>query len=537
MARDLDMVRSFCEVGDVSRSLLLDRAAPIVLLERKENGAELASAIAPGQHRLGFMLPYSPLHSLLMQELKHPLVMTSGNLSSEPQVIDNEEALQRLSSIADAFLMHDRAIINRLDDSVLHMVDDRAAVLRRARGFAPEPLPLPEGFEAAPDILAIGGEIKNTFCLLEHGQLTLSHHIGDMENPMQQMDYRKALDLYASVRNFEPGRIALDCHQGYFSTRMGEALAADLGCPIDPVQHHHAHLAACMAEHAMPLDHEPVLGVVLDGLGSSESGALWGGEFLLGTYQSYERLAHFAPVAMPGGSKASYEPWRNCFAHLRELGDWEHISADYADLEIIRWLSKKPLMQMNTMIERGLNAPKASSAGRLFDAVAACLDLCRDQVRFEGEAAMLLQAHAEEAFARYGETKIKPYEIERPRSCKDVNREPLVLEWLCLWRGVLEDLRAGKDRDLIAARFHQTLIGAIADLAVDLARSHSVKKIALTGGVFQNVILCEGVAVRLRERDLEVLIPRLFPANDGGLALGQAMISAARAITENKMSL
>ncbi|SNZ21437.1 carbamoyltransferase HypF [Cohaesibacter gelatinilyticus] len=534
MARDLDMVRSFCKVGEIAENLLLDRAAPIVLLEQKENAAELASAIAPGQRRLGFMLPYSPLHSLLMQELDHPLVMTSGNLSSEPQVIDNEEALQRLSSIADAFLMHDRAIINRLDDSVLHLVDDRAAVLRRARGFAPEPLPLPAGFETAPDILAIGGEVKNTFCLLEHGQLTLSHHIGDMENPKQQKDYRRALDLYASVRNFEPQRIALDCHQGYFSTRLGETLAVEQDCLIDAIQHHHAHLAACMAEYALPLDHGPVLGVVLDGLGSSEEGELWGGEFLLGTYQGYERLAHFASVAMPGGGKASYEPWRNCFAQLRELGGWEQISADYADLEIIRWLGKKPLTQMNAMIERGLNAPKASSAGRLFDAVAACLDMCRDQVRYEGEAAMLLQAHAEEAFVRYSETQIEPYEKELQRSCEEQSKEPLVLTWRPLWRGILEDLRSGKDRDLIAARFHQTLIVVIADLATELAQSHSVKKIALTGGVLQNVILCEGVAARLRKSDLEVLIPRLFPANDGGLALGQAMISAARAIAASK---
>jgi hydrogenase maturation protein HypF len=323
------------------------------------------------------MLPYTPLHHLLMRDLARPIVLTSGNRSDEPQCIENEDARRRLKGIADHWLMHDRAIVNRLDDSVARVVGGTSVLLRRARGHAPEPIRLPEGFAGAPRVLAMGAELKSTFCLVRRGEAILSQHIGDLEEAATHADYRGALGLYRRLFAFTPDIVAVDRHPDYLSTQWGRALAAEEGVRLVEVQHHHAHIAACLAEHGVSLSTRPVLGIVLDGLGLGENGELWGGEFLLADYLRFERLAAFASVPLIGGARAMREPWRNTFANMSQFIGWTEVVRRYPDVKIVRRLAAKPVGQLQRMLEQGVNVPPSSSAGRLFDAVAAALCVLR----------------------------------------------------------------------------------------------------------------------------------------------------------------
>jgi hydrogenase maturation protein HypF len=519
MARDVDMIARFTEVNATEAALLRDRAAPIVVLNAA--GESLAAGVAPGQHTLGFMLPYTPLHHLLMQGMTRPLVMTSGNRSDEPQTIDNENARRRLARIADYYLLHDRDIVNRLDDSVLRVAAGTPRFLRRARGYAPQPVLLSEAFSAAGEILAMGGELKNTFCLLKAGRAILSQHIGDLEDAVTFRDYHHNLDLYRRLFDHRPVCVAVDQHPDYLSTRLGRDQAQAGGLPLVEVQHHHAHIAACLAEHAVPLDTRPVLGVVLDGLGFGEDGTFWGGEFLLADYAGFRRLARFRPIPMPGGVQAMREPWRNTWAHLCAAFGWEPVCARYPDLDIVRFLTTKPLEGLQAMAGKGLNSPMASSCGRLFDAVAAAIGVCRDRVSHEGQAAMELEALAAPEFdaeARRG----YPYDLRKG--------ELGTLQWPRLWETLLEDIRRGVAPATIAARFHRGLVCAVAETAVTLCHESGLDTVVLGGGVFQNRLLLEGVIGALGQADVRVLSPEKVPANDGGLALGQAAIAAARLI-------
>jgi hydrogenase maturation protein HypF len=519
MARDIAMVARFAGVNETEAALLRDRAAPIVVLNAA--GESLADGVAPGQHTLGFMLPYTPLHHLLMQGMTRPLVLTSGNRSDEPQTIDNADAHRRLERIADYYLLHDRDIVNRLDDSVLRVADGQPRFLRRARGYAPQPILLPAEFAGAGQLLAMGGELKNTFCLLKAGRAILSQHIGDLEDAMTFRDYLHNLELYRGLFDHRAACIAVDQHPDYLSTRLGRDLAQADAVQLVEVQHHHAHIAACLAEHAVPLDTGPVLGVVLDGLGFGEDGTFWGGEFLLADYTGFRRLARFRPVPMPGGAQAMREPWRNTWAHLAGAFGREALRDRYADLDIVRYLETKPLKGLQTMAGKGLNSPMASSCGRLFDAVAAALGVCRERVSHEGQAAMELESLATPEFhaeARNG----YPYQL-----CEGEIR---TLHWRPLWETLLEDLHRGVAPATIAARFHQGLALAVADTALALCQESALDRVVLGGGVFQNRLLLEGVAGALGRADVRVLSPEKVPANDGGLALGQAAIAAARVI-------
>jgi len=519
MARDIAMIARFAEVSEQEASLLRDQAAPIVVLNAA--GEPLADGIAPGQNTLGFMLPYTPLHHLLMQGMTRPLVLTSGNRSDEPQTIDNEDARRRLERIADYYLLHDRDIVNRLDDSVLRVADGKPRFLRRARGYAPQPILLPAEFAAAGQILAMGGELKNTFCLLKAGRAILSQHIGDLEDAVTFRDYLHNLELYRGLFDHRPVCIAVDQHPDYLSTRLGREQAQTGGLQLVEVQHHHAHIAACLAEHAVPLDTRPVLGVVLDGLGFGEDGTFWGGEFLMADYAGFRRLACFRPIPMPGGVQAMREPWRNTWAHLNTAFGWEPVRDRYADLDIVRFLETKPLKGLQTMAGKGLNSPMASSCGRLFDAVAAAIGVCRDCVSHEGQAAIELEALAAPEF--HGEARNGyPYELREG--------EVRTLEWRRLWEALLDDLRRGVTPATVAARFHQGLVRAVAETAVALCHETSLDTVVLGGGVFQNRLLLEGVIGTLRRAGIHVLSPEKVPANDGGLALGQAAIAAARLI-------
>jgi hydrogenase maturation protein HypF len=513
MARDLAVIRRYCAIDDVEERALTSVEAPIVLL-RATRPERLPEAVAPGLGTLGFMLPTTPLHLLLMDRFEHPLVMTSGNISDEPAVIDDVEAHRRLAGIASFALTHDRAIANRVDDSVVRVMGGRSRVLRRARGYAPAPLRLPRGFENAPHLLAMGGELKASFCLVQDGEAILSQHQGDLENAATFDDYRRSLSLYRSLFDHAPSAIVIDRHPEYLSSKLGRAEAERHVLSLIEVQHHHAHVAACLAENGRPLEAPPALGIVLDGLGLGDDGAIWGGEFLLADYFGYERLARLKPVAMPGGDQASREPWRNLYAHLKAAGEFDAAPPATDD-----WVAfdGKPLAMIDRMIARGLNSPLASSCGRLFDAVAAALGVCADRQAYEGEAATRLEALAAKALneERGYEFKISQSELI------DIDPAPL-------WRAILDDLRQGVAASAIARRFHLGLAKSIAEVVTRLATTRRFETVALSGGCFQNRMLLESVHDRLCEAGFEVLTHAHVPANDGGLSLGQAAIGAAR---------
>ncbi len=520
MARDLAVIRRYCQMTETEAGLLQAAPAPVLLLE--SNGPrQVAAEVAPGQRSLGFMLPYSPLHHLLLADWRRPLVMTSANLSEEPQCIDNEEAAQRLAGLADYYLLHDRRIVNRVDDSVLRLMQGQPRFLRRARGYAPTPLRLPPGFEQAPPILALGGELKNTICLLKDGQAILSQHLGDLAEARTADEYERTIELYLALYQHRPRLLAVDAHPDYRSTRFGRGLARRLEARLLKVPHHFAHIAAALADNHRPLQAPPVIGIALDGLGYGVDGGVWGGEFLLADYRGCRRLAHLKPAPMLGAQKAILEPWRNTYAHLATHLGWEAYQADFPDLALTAYLAQKPLAMLAAMQDAGLNSPLSSSCGRLFDAVAAALQVSADAISYEGQAAIELEALALDF--------VRPDLAGYPFAVI-ADAEGWLLDPAPMWRALLSDLAAATPPGLIAARFHAGLARAVADLAARLARQQAVDTVALSGGVFQNKTLFEAVTRQLQAAALTVLGHRQVPSNDGGLSLGQAVVAAAAEI-------
>jgi hydrogenase maturation protein HypF len=475
MARDLGVIRRYCRVSDAEADLLESPAAPIVLLDRSsgDSAGLLAPEIAPGQGTLGMMLPYSPLHRLLLADWDRPLVMTSGNLSEEPQCIDNGDAMERLGGVADFTLLHDRAIVNRVDDSVARLMDGAPRLLRRARGYAPAPIPLPPGFESAPQVLAFGGELKNTACLLKDGQGILTQHLGDLEEAHTAREYGRTLDLYQTLFQHHPRLLAVDLHPDYRSTLTGRDWAAREGLPLVGVQHHHAHIAAVLADNGWPLDAGPVLGIALDGLGYGPDGTLWGGELLVADYRSYRRVAWLRPTPMPGGTRAILEPWRNLLAQIETSLGWETFEGRWPDLDVTRRLTGRPLGVLRSMLARGLNSPLSSSAGRLCDAVAAALGLGGEAITYEGQAAIELEALAAPAMADGGPGY--PFAVSSAGEGRLLDPAPL-------WSALFDDLAAGTPPARIAARFHLGLCDALATLAGRIAAGEGVDTVALSGG-------------------------------------------------------
>jgi hydrogenase maturation protein HypF len=443
-------------------------------------------------------------------------------------LIDDSEALDKLGGIASYALVHDREIANRIDDSVARPMDGRIRLLRRARGFAPTPMALPRGFGATPDILAFGGELKSTFCLIKDGKAILSQHQGDLENVATYDDYCKNMGLYAQTYQHRPKIFVVDRHPEYLATKLGLERAREDGATLSETQHHHAHVASCLAENGRPLNAPKVLGIVLDGLGIGDDNEIWGGEFLLSDYRSYQRLATIKPVAMIGGDQASREPWRNLYAHLTSETSWAQLRMKYGGLPVLDALDAKPRATIDAMLKAGLNAPLASSCGRLFDAVAAALGLGWDAQSYEGEAAMKLEALVDPAALRDGGK-----EAAYPMAITRLNGNGLpYIEPLAMWSAALGDLMLGAPRGKMAARFHKGLARAIVKMAQRLARRDAEEgalfdTIALSGGCFQNRILFELVVENLRAKNFTVLSHEKVPANDGGLALGQAAIGAA----------
>ncbi|MFM7449795.1 MAG: carbamoyltransferase HypF [Leptolyngbyaceae cyanobacterium] len=550
MARDLEVIQHYCQVSGAERALLQSAAAPIVLLKLSRQAAAppgrldspllgtldpslpqtgkppIALAVAPGLSALGFMLPYTALHHLLLRSMERPIVLTSGNLSDEPQCIDNHEARQKLGAIADYFLLHNRDIVNRIDDSIVRVVQGQAQVLRRARGYAPTPLPLPRGFEQAPPVLAMGSELKNTLCLVQQGRAIVSQHLGDLEHATAFAAYQETLGRYTDLFQHQPEVVAVDRHPDYLSTKLGQTLAEAQSLPLQIIQHHHAHVAACMADNGLPLDSSPVLGIALDGLGWGEDGTLWGGEFLLADYRQFRRLARLQPVALLGGSQAMRQPWRNTYAHLMTAFTWEGLQAQYGSLPLVQWLEQQPRSLLNQMAQKGIHSPLASSAGRLFDAVAWAIGLSPEQVSYEGQAAIQLEAaiHPQDlASEAVYPLQWQPIQVD--------GAEVLQLDTKAMWAALLNDLLESQEAGLISAKFHLGLARAIAQVVHQLNQHHSFTQVALTGGVFQNEVLACAVQHHLTAMNYPVLTHHLVPPNDGGLSLGQGAIAAARALS------
>lgn len=481
------MLEGIAHLTEADRALLADPAAPIVLVASR---GTLPEAVAPGIATLGVMLPYTPLHHLLLDRFGGVLVMTSGNLAGEPQVIGNDEARQKLAAFADGFLMHDCDIVRRLDDSVERAMPPMA--LRRARGRVPGTMPMPPGFPLG-QVLAVGGQMKAAICLVKNGQAMLSHHLGDLDDALTEAEFHRAIadcrDLFGLVAE----AVACDLHEGYRSTSAARAM----GVPVVPVQHHHAHMAACLGENLWPLEGGPVAGLILDGLGLGTDGTVWGGELLLGDYRSFIRLAHLTLAPLPGGDMASRQPWRNAVMRLDQAG-----LSDLAD----RLFADMPRQTLRAAAARGFNAPLSSSVGRLFDAVAACLGLCVAAQSHEAEAPMRLEALAGPLGEGYS-------------FGADLDPAPM-------FRALAEDLACGTASVVISARFHDGLAAAFAAPARKAVESGQAKAVALSGGCLQNPRL---LAALLRElRGLPVLTHRQVPANDGCLAFGQALVALAR---------
>jgi hydrogenase maturation protein HypF len=456
------------------------------------------------------MLPYTPLHHLLMEAVGRPLVMTSANRSGEPQIYRDADARDGLAGIVDGVLGHDRPIARRLDDSVARVTAGAVRVMRRGRGLAPAPRALPPGFAAAPAVLALGGELKSAICLTTAGRALLSHHLGDLDELATQDAFETAIADYTALFDHRAEAIAVDLHPDYRASRLGAALAAARGLPLIGVQHHHAHIAAAMAENGWAVDAGPVVGIALDGLGFGEDGTAWGAEILLCDYAQSRRIGRLKPIALAGGDVASLEPWRVLLAHLdAALQAEDHPPGLFDGL---------PAATVRAMIARGINAPLASSAGRLFDAMAALLGLAPPRLSFEGEAALALEAlaagaPAEEGFYTFGTTAEDGLTTLDPAP---------------MWRAAMTDLRRGEMPATIVGRFHAGLARAFADAALTAAMEHGARALALSGGVMQNAVLLEHLVARLAPSGLPLLVPAEVPANDGGLAFGQAAVAAAR---------
>ncbi|ELZ4162157.1 carbamoyltransferase HypF [Salmonella enterica] len=478
-----------------ARSLLTTPAAPIVLVD-KQYVSSLSEGVAPGLAEVGVMLPANPLQHLLLQELNYPLVMTSGNLSGRPPAITNEQALDDLHDIADGFLLHNRDIVQRMDDSV---VRDSGEMLRRSRGYVPDAFALPPGFRDAPPILCLGADLKNTFCLVRGEQAVVSQHLGDLSDDGIQAQWREALRLIQSIYDFTPERIVCDAHPGYVSSQW----ASEMCLPTETVLHHHAHAAACLAEHGWPLDGGEVIALTVDGIGMGENGTLWGGECLRVNYRECEHLGGLPAVALPGGDLAAKQPWRNLLAQcLRFVPDWQ----DYPETAGLQQQNWNVLARA---IERGVNAPLASSCGRLFDAVAAALRCAPASLSYEGEAACALEALASQCA-----------NVEHPVT---MPLNGVQLDVAAFWRQWLNWQATPAQR---AWAFHDALACGFAMLMRQQATARGITTLVFSGGVIHNRLLRARLTFYLS--DFNLLFPQQLPAGDGGLSLGQGVIAAAR---------
>ncbi len=510
MAKSVDVIREYCLVSEAEAALLNSERRSVVLLEKRIDSI-LPEAVAPRLRTLGFMLPYTPVHHLILEDFDGPLVMTSGNVSDEPICYENEDAIERLSNIADYFLLHNRRIFMRTDDSIVRLAKYQSAirnpqsaiVMRRSRGYSPAPIKT--GFKFDREILACGAELKNTFCLTRDHYAFVSHHIGDLENLETLLSFEQGIEHYKRLFHLQPEVVAYDLHPEFLSTKY--ALALDENQTKIGVQHHHAHIASCMADNSIEGE---VIGVAMDGLGFGSDGRMWGGEFFVADFQAAERIAHLEYIPMPGGARAIREPWRMAASYLhRTFGD------DFSNLNLpfIQNMDLKAWTILRRMIETGTNSPETSSMGRLFDAVSSLLGL-RNTVNYEGQAAVELEAIADPDC-------IQGYEFEIEAGENIIGVKAVV-------RRAVEDLLDGLSPQKVSAKFHFGVASLIAAIARHVRDERGLNRVALSGGVFQNMFLLENVCRMLRRDGFEVFTHSRVPTNDGGISFGQAAVAGAR---------
>jgi hydrogenase maturation protein HypF len=507
MVATLDGVKAHCEVPPAAERLLSSPQCPIVLLERRPCSS-IVDEVAPNSHVLGMMVPYTPLHHILLRDVGRPLVMTSGNLTEEPIAMDNDEALRRLAPLADAFLLHNRGIYARYDDSVWHIAPVAQGLpqpLRRARSYAPFPIRLP--FKTQ-QIFASGPLLKATFCLTRDEYAFVSQHIGDMENLETLEHYEAALATYKHLFRLEPESVVCDMHPDYLTTRFAQQMARQIGMPAPyRVQHHHAHIAACLADNGRAPDAGPVIGVSFDGTGYGEDGAIWGGEWLVGDYRGFRRMAHLEYLPLPGGDAAIREPWRIAVAYVCALLGAEGIPAGAFPPDGSRIVCQQ--------VEHRVNTPPTSSMGRLFDAVSALLGV-RHEATYEAQAAIEL----EQVAARVGPEKALPYPFD-----VEADDAGLIVRLQGLFEALMDEIERGTTVSEISLRFHATVAQMVMQVCDRIRAETGLKTVALSGGVFQNRLLLRLTVPLLEEAGFEVYLHRQVPCNDGGVSLGQAMLA------------
>ncbi len=547
MAKNVDAIRPYAMVSDLAKTLLEDPAGSIVLLPKLENNHPvLSNAIAPNQSQLGFLLPISPLHHLLMQRLDRILIFTSANLSGQPQIFQDEIALRDLSSLATAILSHDRPIVRRLEDSVIRLwptlkLDKYQSaqnylVLRQGRGLSPQSVPIPAKFESIPEMMATGADLKSSIALLKSGRAVLSQYLGDQANFENQQSYQKTWQDLQQLYQVRPEKICTDQHPNYFSRQFAEKIVTREEyvnqITLKPIQHHHAHFISCLVENKISANEKNILGIILDGLGFGDDDSLWGFEFLFGGYRKIQRIATLKPIPLLGGEKAQQEPWRVLLAHFIQCESWEQLKEQYHHLPLFQQFSEKPVELLLEMEKSGMNCPQSHSAGRLFDAMAASIDICFDQISYEGQAAMELESLLDSAgvSAILGDKpSSKKYTfdfIDSGSSNSEIEHQFYMLNPTPFWLSVLDDLAQGVSQKEMACKFHVGLAHAIVQMILKITEQNEISQVALSGGVSQNLWLTVLIDYFLKKQNISLLTHKNIPANDGGIALGQLFYSA-----------
>lgn len=509
MSKDLAAIRTYCEVSPAEEELLTSPQRPIVLLKKKKKIPNIAESVAPNLNHLGVMLPYAPLHHLLFEDAKYlALVMTSGNLSDEPIVMDNAVALETFHGMVDGYLMHNRDIYNRCDDSIAMVVDKEPIILRRARGYTPLPIKLPKPI---PDILGCGSELKNTFCLTKKQFAFISQHIGDLKTAEAYTFYQETITRFEKLFRIKPKIIAFDLHPNYLSTQYAVDTISSAAKPIQgvQVQHHHAHIASCMAEYNIT---EKVIGIAMDGTGYGTDGNIWGCEFLVADLASFDRVGHLAYTPLPGGDIAAVETWRMAISYLYSIYRHEMTKLP---LSLFKEIDEEKLKLIFRIIQKKINAPLCSSAGRLFDAVSALLGICLES-KYEAQAAIELEMVADESVTSHYEYEISEVEGKYNIDCKQT-----IID-------IIADLKKKIDKSIISAKFHNTVVAFSIELSNKIRQQTGLNSVALSGGSFQNRLILSRLTKGLKEAKFKVYTHHIIPPNDACISFGQVMVANAQ---------
>jgi hydrogenase maturation protein HypF len=506
MAKNIDSIKLFCHVSKDAEHILKSKEKPILLLRKKVNNY-LSEGIAPGNNYIGVMLPYTPLHYLLFKDVNFVLIMTSANFSDEPIIYQNQEAFQKLADKVDFLLVHNRPIYNRCDDSVIKYSPNHPIYIRRSRGYAPYPIILSKKMR---QVFAAGPEDKSTVCFTRDKYAFPSQHLGDLKNQESYEAYQEAVDRIIHIFQFNPELIVCDLHPDYLSTVYAENMSRQKKLPLLKVQHHHAHIASCMAENNLD---EEVIGVALDGSGLGEDGNIWGGEFLLSNIKDYKRVGYLKYKAMPGGEQVIHQPWRMAFSYL-----YSYFGEDILEqnLPLIKRNNAKKLNLLMQMIDKKINSPITSSCGRLFDAVASLIGL-RDEVNFEGQAAMELESICQLKYNGNYSYNI----IQKPESEFIIDTEDMFYQ-------IIDDLKNDKGREEIATKFHNTIADIILSMCVKIREKYKINKVVMSGGVFQNSFLLTQTIKRMKKQNFALFLHKKMPPNDACISLGQAVIGNTR---------